>query len=153
MKYGNSPAQVARYFLYLSAKDNRTLTPMQLQKLVYIAHGWHLGLYGRPLVNEAVEAWQYGPVIRSLYQEYKRYGSRPIDEQVLSKPEGFDPEEENTIEQVWRGYGSRTGVSLSALTHEAGSPWSVTVDKSGMNSDISDDLIEDHYKRRIQAQQ
>lgn len=148
MRNGNSPAQVARYFLYLSAMENRALTPMQLQKLVYIAHGWQLGLYGRPLVNEPVEAWQYGPVIRSLYQEYKRYGSRPIDQEVPIKPEGFDAAEENTIEQVWRGYGSRTGVSLSALTHEPGSPWSITVEKLGLNNEISNDIIEDHYKRR-----
>ena len=151
MKYGNSPKRVAEYFLYLSARDHRTLTPMQVLKLVYIAHGWHLGLYGRPLVNETVEAWQYGPVIRSLYREYKRFGSRPIDDIVSCKPEGFDAEEEDTIEQVWRAYGTRTGVSLSALTHQPDSPWSQTVERSGINSDISDDLIEDHYRRLAQA--
>lgn len=151
MKYGNSPKQVARYFLYLSARDNRTLTPMQLQKLVYIAHGWQLGWYGRPLVNEPVEAWQYGPVIRSLYTEYKRYGSGAIAENVPTKPDGFDAQEENTIEQVWQGYGNRTGISLSALTHEPGSPWSITMGTQGLNSDISNDVIEDHYKRKTQV--
>jgi uncharacterized phage-associated protein len=124
---------------------------MQLQKLVYIAHGWQLGLYGRPLVNEPVLAWKYGPVIPSLYREYKSYGSSPIANDVPSKPEGFDPEQEDTIEQVWRGYGKRTGVSLSALTHEPGSPWSITVKSLGLNSDISNDLIEDHYKRLAQV--
>jgi len=104
-------------------------------------------LYGRPLVNEPVEAWQYGPVIPSLYHQYKRYGSNPIEECPEAKPTGFDAEEENTIEQVWKGYGGRSGISLSSLTHEPGSPWYITIQQSGRGAVISNDLIEDHYRR------
>lgn len=147
MRFGNSPKQVAQFFLYLSGVEKRPLSPMQILKLVYIAHGWQLGLYGRPLVNEPVEAWQYGPVIPSLYREYKRYGSRPIDEGPETKPTGFDAEEENTIEQVWKGYGNRSAISLSSLTHEAGTPWAITVSQSGRGAVISNDLIQDHYRR------
>ncbi len=148
MKYGNSPRHVADYFLYLSNRDRKPLTPMQLHKLVYIAHGWQLGLYGRPLVNESIEAWKYGPVISSLYQQYKRYGSQVIEDGPTEKPTGFDADEESTIEQVWDGYGARTGVSLSSLTHEPGTPWSTTIVQSGPGSIISNDLIEDYYHRR-----
>ena len=54
---------VANEFLKLADKDNDTLTPMQLLKLVFIAHGWCLGLLGRHLIKDSIEAWQYGPVI------------------------------------------------------------------------------------------
>jgi uncharacterized phage-associated protein len=120
---------------------------MQILKLVYIAHGWQLGLHGRPLVNEPVEAWQYGPVIPSLYHDYKKYGSRPIESIPETKPATFDDEEKNVIEQVWKGYGKRSGVSLSSLTHEPGTPWSITVEQSGLGAEISNDLIEDYYGR------
>jgi len=153
MRYGNSPKRVADYFLYLSNRDRKALTPMQLLKLVYIAHGWHLGLYGRPLVNEPVEAWKYGPVISSLYHVYKKYGSLPVEDGPMEKPDGFDRDEESTIEQVWKGYGGRTGVSLSSLTHEPGTPWSTTVVQSGIGSVISNDLIEDYYRRRTPGKQ
>lgn len=151
MRLGNPPKSVAQYFLYLAAQDGRALTPMQVLKLVYIAHGWQLGLYGRPLINETVEAWQYGPVIRSLYNEYKKFGYRSIDVDGICKPAGFDQNEENTIEQVWKAYGHQTGVGLSALTHQPATPWSITVETAGMNSDISEDLIEDHYRRLAQS--
>jgi len=44
---------------------------MKLQKLVYYAHGWHLALNNEPLIDEQVECWQYGPVISSLFHEFK----------------------------------------------------------------------------------
>ena len=53
-------------------------TPMQLLKLVYIAHGWTLGICATPLITEQVEAWKYGPVIPDLYQHVKKYGSSSI---------------------------------------------------------------------------
>lgn len=54
-------------------------TQMKLHKLLYYAHGWHLGFTGEPLLDEAIEAWAYGPVVPSIYQELKMLGSAPID--------------------------------------------------------------------------
>ena len=146
MRYGNFPKQVAEYMLYLADKDKRVLTPMQILKLVYIAHGWQLGINSRPLVNESVEAWQYGPVIPSLYHQYKKYGSRPIEESPDNRPPGFDETEQGVIEQVWNSYGHWSGLKLSSLTHEPNTPWSITVERSGMGSIISNDLIEEYYR-------
>ena len=57
---------VADGFLELSRERHRALTPMQLLKLVYIAHGWRLGLYGKPLIRDEIQAWQYGSYYSSL---------------------------------------------------------------------------------------
>ena len=51
---------------------------MKVQKLVYYAHGWHLGLADAPLIGELVEAWRWGPVIRSLYAALAEFGNQPI---------------------------------------------------------------------------
>ena len=71
---------IANYFLEKAKAEGNSLTPMQVQKLVYFAHGWYLGLFGEPLIKESVQAWSYGPVIPSLYQEFKRFGNQGIDE-------------------------------------------------------------------------
>jgi uncharacterized phage-associated protein len=147
MKLGNPPKLVAEYILKLAQSQNNALTPMQVLKLVYISHGWQLGLYGRPLVNEAIEAWPYGPVIPSVYHQYKRFGSNFINAVPTELPTGFDQSEVSTLTQVFKGYGKRSGISLSSLTHEPGSPWSVTVKQSGIGAVISNDLIEDYYGR------
>ena len=73
-----SAAAVANEFLRLARRDEQTITPLKMQKLVYFAHGWHLALFGTPLIEEPVQAWQFGPVISSLYQEFKKFGSRAI---------------------------------------------------------------------------
>ncbi len=60
---GYSAQAVANCFLDLANKENKEITPLKIQKLVYIAHGWFLAVTDKPLVDdEFVEAWQYGPV-------------------------------------------------------------------------------------------
>lgn len=53
----NSPRAVANYFIEKSIESGNSVSPLQLIKLVYIAHGWTLALYKRPLINETVEVW------------------------------------------------------------------------------------------------
>ena len=43
---------VADYIL----TNGKSFTPMQIMKLVYIAHGWSLGLRQKPLIRERIEA-------------------------------------------------------------------------------------------------
>lgn len=50
---------VANYMLAVAEKKGMTLTPMQVLKLVYLAHGWSLAWFGRPLIRDDVEAWDY----------------------------------------------------------------------------------------------
>jgi uncharacterized phage-associated protein len=85
------PKAIANYFIARAAADGKRLTPLQLIKLVYIAHGWYLGLTGEPLINEPPEAWQYGPVIPSLYPSSAYSLSSPIissleDRRQISTP-------------------------------------------------------------------
>jgi uncharacterized phage-associated protein len=147
MIFGYNPKLVAQYMLKHAHDERNPLTPMQVLKLVYIAHGWNLGINGRPLVNESVEAWQYGPVIPSIYHRYKRYGGNFIDECPTEEPNCFDEPEKDVMRQVWDGYGKRSGISLSSSTHEPGTPWYITIHQSGRGSVISNDLIEDYYRR------
>jgi uncharacterized phage-associated protein len=51
---------------------------MKLIKTVFIAHGFYLASKDKPLVNEFVQAWKYGPVIDSVYHEFKGLGHKPI---------------------------------------------------------------------------
>src|SRR5260370_13471552 len=71
---------VANEFLELAKKDGQQLTQMQLQKLVYFAYGWYLAITGTRLIDERVEAWQWGPVVPSIYKEFKRFRSSSVRE-------------------------------------------------------------------------
>ncbi|MCZ5581375.1 DUF4065 domain-containing protein [Escherichia coli] len=73
-----SPVQIANKFITLGNQHHNPLTHMQLQKLTYIAHGYYLALTGKPLLNECVSAWKYGPVIPGMYDAFKDYGNKPV---------------------------------------------------------------------------
>ena len=143
----HTPAAVANKFLSLAADRGDTLSPLQVIKLVYMAHGFMLGLYGRALVNEEAEAWTYGPVFRTLYRQVKKFGSQPV-QPIACQTEQFDELEDDIIKQVYDKYGTKTAMWLSKLTHQPDSPWSqVWDDGRGHSAKISNDLLEDYYSR------
>lgn len=158
-----SPLTVANTFLALGRRDGRELTPMHLQKLVYMAHGWKLALTDAPLQRAQVEAWKFGPVLPPLYYETRRHGSDPVDAPIdvhrnpfLAKPD--DPvsvgKEDwlalGAIRLTWKRYGHLSGPELSHLTHRPGTPWHrVWNDQGGrdrLGAVIPEDLIKEHYK-------
>lgn len=144
-----SSVAVANRFLALARENHGSLTPMQLLKLVYIAHGWTLGLYGRPLIRDEVEAWQYGPVIPRLYGAVRKYRSSPVEGPLRARGgnEELDPIAADIVEQVYGIYGKMTGPTLSRLTHAEGTPWAAIYEPGEFGLTIPNDIIEDHYAR------
>jgi len=74
----HSSLAIANEFLRRAREIDRSLTQMKLQKLVYIAHGWCLAFSKSPLIEDRIEAWEFGPVIRRLYDATSRYGRSPV---------------------------------------------------------------------------
>lgn len=75
--------EVANYILDLADRDRVAVTPMKLQKLVYITYGWALALFHLQLFQEKIQAWKHGPVIPSLFHEFKVYTNNPITGRVV----------------------------------------------------------------------
>jgi uncharacterized phage-associated protein len=132
-----SSKAVANYFLERAKQEGISLTPMQLIKLVYFAHGWCLAIFDRPLIDEQVQAWQFGPVIPSLYHEFKIFGNQPVTEEatkielLAGKRLRFtapnipqdDSETRALLGKVWQVYSKLSALKLSRLTHQPNSPW------------------------------
>ncbi len=47
---------------------------MQLQKWVFNAHGWNLAINEEPLIGESAQAWDNGPVFRSIWDHIRDNG-------------------------------------------------------------------------------
>lgn len=139
-----SAAAVADRFRELSGN---TLTPLQLLKLVYIAHGWSFPLRDHGLIGERIEAWQYGPVIPSLYRALKDFRADPVTRPIAgASQDPLDPDEAELVDRVYEIYGKYSGGQLSAMTHRQDTPWDVAWQR-GKNSRIDDQMISDHYRR------
>lgn len=98
--------------------DERTMTGLKLQKLLYYSQAWSLVWDGEPIFGEKIEAWPSGPVIREVYCGYFEVGS-PWP--------GGDPgrlsfAQKETVDRVLDAYGSKPTRLLKDLTrHEK--PW------------------------------
>lgn len=149
---------------FLAKAGAKGLSQMQIQKLVYFAHGWTLAVTGKPLTSDEPQAWLYGPVYSDLYDHTKFFGKEPINRLLTPDDDDalrfFIPElahqkpykaelsetESDIIDRVWRRYGHISGGRLSALTHQPGTPWSETYNRgAGKNRTIVNELIEKHF--------
>ena len=155
-----SALDIAKEFLKVACQKGEQLSHMKLQKLVYFAHGWHLGLTGKPLLDETIEAWQYGPVIPSLYEMLKPYGNQPIANKALPDHVDDQPvssEIHELINKIWEVYGGFSAFQLSVITHEKGSPWWQVVaayEKMGYlpkGLDVPDQLIAEFFLKKREA--
>lgn len=136
---------IADKIIRLSIEDETPITPMKIQKLTYFCHAWMLGLGYGPLFQDAVESWQYGPVIRALYHSLKGYGGDRITQPYLEQPAEFTELEERIIRVIWRQYGQMSGIRLSRMTHASGSPWEQTYRKEKRSQIIHNHVIRDYY--------
>lgn len=147
------PMQIANYFIQKSFDDGSEMTQMKIVKLVYIAHGYYLGLTGAPLIRERIEAWPYGPVIPSLYHAFKKYGRSDIKE-LWEDPETgeidivSDQDTLSFLDKIWDAYGHLSGLQLSTLTHQKNTPWDKSKNKIGVGV-IPNKEIQSHYKELI----
>lgn len=141
-----SAITVANEFIRLGRQEGKRFTPMQLLKLVYITHGWMLGFFNKPLINENIEAWKYGPVIPALYQAVKRYGGNEVAEEIpAAGHQELTSEEKSVINFVYKKYGELGGIRLSMITHQPGTPWSRIFSHEGWGDVITNDVIREHY--------
>lgn len=142
----------AQYILNRRRAVRDTLSPMQLIKLAYIAHGFMLGWRGEPLLDEQVQAWRYGPVVPSIYHAIKDFGSSPVS-QIRGAPDDwhFSEEEMNVMNYVADNYSSWDGIQLSDATHQPDTPWSTTWGIFRQNAPISNDLVQHFYAGVIKS--
>lgn len=151
-----SAKDVAKYILTV-----QPMTHLKLQKLLYFAYEEFLKKTGTKLFSDKIFAWDHGPVVQTVYTEYKKFGSKMIFQEVEDDKELISCEEKEINPSFMRILSSETGpVAIDVIntkieeylekdawylvekTHEAGTPWSkVYKDGLGKNKEIMDETI------------
>lgn len=139
--------EVAFSLLQHASMQGKNFTNLQLQKLTYVCHGLSLAHFHRPLIIDDVFAWQYGPVVPSVYFRFKSYGPNIISE---SSDVILDTQSDSIINEVVTELGHLSGSQLVELTHRPGSPWYQIWDGTH-HKIIPDNVIEKHYLKIKQA--
>lgn len=69
---------VARFVINYSYDIGKPVSNFKLQKILYFIQSDFLANLNKPCFDAEIEAWDFGPVVPEVYQEFKRYGSSII---------------------------------------------------------------------------
>lgn len=137
---------------FLIGLGDYTKTPLQIQKMAYVAHGHMLAIHGRPLFKDQVEAWKDGPVMPDLYDELKEWSYLPIPETTGPIAVPFDSDEREVTELVFMEYGKYCGYYLSQLSHDDGhleTPWAQCY-QEGRNATIPNHTTKEYFEKYLE---
>ncbi|GGB41909.1 hypothetical protein GCM10011409_19320 [Lentibacillus populi] len=153
----NGYYQVQDVINWFLSKDS--MSPKKLQKLLYYAYSWTLALQNEDVENlenklfdNNFEAWVHGPVLPSVYHDFKTFGYHDIARLEDYKIK-FDEDIEDILNQVWDEYGDYNGNQLESITHQE-EPWKkARGDCSPIercNTLISDEDIFSYYIQEVE---
>lgn len=113
----------AKALLQVSNEHGIELTPLKLQKLAYYCQGYYLAINKKRLFPDDLEAWDHGPVVPALYEQYPG-----LDKTVITVPVDYNYKSLlsdaalGIICAVLLMFGTMTGFQLSEQTHTE-APW------------------------------
>lgn len=150
---------VANFVLDYADGGAQAITNLALNKVVYFLHANYVVQFDRPLVSAKIEAWNYGPVFRELYREFKSFGDKPISTRAsrIDPTTGsreickyqFDESEKRFLESLVKEYVRLSPGMLVSMSHVKGGPWDQVWNHSSRarpSMHISDDLIKMWHK-------
>lgn len=146
-----SAHDVARFVVEFACEQGSPITNLQLQKILFFLQWDYARRHGGQLLfDEDFEAWQYGPVVPSVYFDYSDFGGTPITEPVLRSyafGRGFldtvplDFSDATDIEPCLTGLLRKPAWQLVEESHRQGGPWSSAFARNGKRSVIGKELI------------
>ena len=127
------PRSLANVILDLAESDGVPVTNLSLNKIAYFLHGAYLAKFGEPLIDAKIEAWQYGPVFREIYHQFKGAGDKPIKHRAktLNLESGeyevsgcnLKQSEYDFLKSVAMPYIRMRAGTLVRLSHVENGPW------------------------------
>jgi uncharacterized phage-associated protein len=132
-----SAKTVAEWILWLAAQKGNRLSPMQLQKNLYYAQGYSLGMTGEKLFDESIFAWEHGPVVPEVFRHFKPFGASKITPPVeVDIPDDLV----GIIDVIVARKSGLSAATLRNATHEE-PPYSTTP----LNDEITIQKIQDYF--------
>jgi uncharacterized phage-associated protein len=160
-------ARTIALYLIRKADGNCTdFTLLKLLKIMYLIQGHYLAATGKKLFDDPIYAWKYGPVIKSIYDEFKGYGNVALnlvllnDDYYQMQAEMAEEELSSTdkyfVDAIYSLYIEFTAAQLINITHAEGSPWHEAY-KINFNAphldvrniEINSDKIREYYENEL----
>jgi len=149
---------VCNNILRRAFEEEIPVSPMKLQKLLYFTSCEYVKSTGNELLSEDFGVWQYGPVLPSIYDEFKSFKSNSITKYATDASgvayainENDAPNLKIAIDRVWAAFKSFDGMTLSKITHMDGSGWSNAFVGKRPKVTIEDMRLDNTYEKYLFA--
>lgn len=114
---------IARYIVSICTSSGKPISNLQLQKILYYVQLSFLHNLNYRAFYNTIEAWDYGPVVPDVYNQYKYYGSTKIYQKFQGLEVMFTDNELLVIKSVVSKCISLRPWDLVEMSHEDDSPW------------------------------
>lgn len=136
------------------------LTNLRINKLLFFIHAEALRVRPQGLIRNHFEAWQFGPVLKPVFDTFKIYKDGPIQAPALyldyasgkKVPVPYDDisaADREIILREFRNYSRFTTGQLVDLSHEPGGPWDTVFRQhladATQSPRIPNELIRQHF--------
>lgn len=138
---------IAMYIINRCFEEGAPVTNLRLQKLLYFIQLESYRRNSRFMFEDDMYAWQFGPVVPSVYYEYNMYGGSPI--LLHYNHLGIQLNDRMLIDQVISKNNSTPIWQLVNNTHKEGGPWARTVNNYGLRNVISKEIIAQEAERLL----
>ena len=122
---------VAKYMIDKCTREDRPISNLQLQKILYFLQGESYKECREPLFSNRIEAWPYGPVVPDVYYRYSAGGGVPICMFYEDADAAIEPQDREWLNPLIEHYGGMDVWDLVDLSHTEGAPWDRTMKAKG----------------------
>lgn len=140
-----SALDVAKYIIWYCKRAEYAISNLKLQKLLYFVQAQFLVVLGKPIFDENIEAWDFGPVVPVVYQHFKLWGSSEIPDIIASGANSkiFEKDQE-IIDEILEECAPYSANVLVEITHHQ-APWCNAYEKY-CNNIITKKSIKEYFE-------
>ena len=139
-----SPYQVldiAKYIVTKCIEDQKYITNLQLNEIMYIIQRDYLQKKGITLFDDLFEAWRCGPILTEVYYFFCGAGAMPLTDTYKSENIIIAPEHKKRINKIIANTRELDPWDMMVLVNNKDSAWKRTFDTFGNRSLIPNEMI------------
>ena len=116
-----SAVELSKYIITKCARENKPISNLQLQKILYFIQKEYLQKKGVPAFNDPIEAWGVGPVVPEAYYFFCGAGAMPITD--IYEDFCISPADAELIDRIVVEKRVLDPWTLVEQTHRKGCAW------------------------------
>lgn len=148
--------KLANYVIMRCNKENKEISNLKLQKMVFYCQAYHIARYRERLIDNQFEAWRHGAVLPALYDDYSYLGYSNIHKynevEYNNMRSEFGEYLTGFLDKIIDKYSVLTPSEIRELNHRE-EPWIEAREgyepEERCNEEIKEEIIYRYYCQKL----